>query len=662
MNLLTINNSANPPGADAFSAGRKSFSMPASMLLGCMMFVWFSHSLSAAPIEMQLKGVSKIWDYAPHNAFPDMVRYQDQWYAAFREANSHAVSGDGVMRVIRSADGVNWESAALLDWNAENEMRDARLTVLDDGRLMLNAAAAPLASTYERQSLCWFTDNGDDWSSTPHLVGEKDWWLWSVTEHPSGDLYGIAYGKLGVNPDPATTTRLYRSEDGINYQTHVSTLTSHPNTNEADLIFLQDGTAVTLVRQNSSGQCVVGTSTGDYTNWNLQTINKSIGGPELIELPDSNIVAATRLYDGVVRTALSWLDPATGTMEELLALPSGGDTSYPGMVWHDDSLWVTYYSSHEGKSNIYLAEVEVGPVAPKPTILIRQHEGAANPLDENWDLFGSGSGIIEGPVVDDPIGGLDAWNIDDASTSGGTLRSYQAVPTAEQMQYAADNGWVFSVNLRVVDSPDAVDASIYFEYAANTNELDRRFPVIFGSDGNGDPIVELYGDRRQTLAGLGDGYHLYELVYDPAAGSADLFVDGVETLSDYEGIDNIGLARIIWGANQSGSIGNGNYNSVYFRNTLQEVLPGDANLDGTVNDSDAMLLATNWQTLSDATWQMGDFNDDGRVDDIDATLLALNWQRSLSGISATVPEPGTIVLLIGLLPYILRRACVRQLN
>ena len=46
-----------------------------------------------------------------------------------------------------------------------------------------------------------------------------------------------------------------------------------------------------------------------------------------------------------------------------LILPSGGDCSYPGMVWHDDLLWVSYYSSHEGKGSIYLARVKVPIVA-----------------------------------------------------------------------------------------------------------------------------------------------------------------------------------------------------------------------------------------------------------------------------------------------------------
>jgi hypothetical protein len=46
-------------------------------------------------------------------------------------------------------------------------------------------------------------------------------------------------------------------------------------------------------------------------------------------------------------------------MTKLIKLPSGGDTSYPGLVWHKNMLYVSYYSSHEGKTSIYLAKVKI---------------------------------------------------------------------------------------------------------------------------------------------------------------------------------------------------------------------------------------------------------------------------------------------------------------
>ena len=45
--------------------------------------------------------------------------------------------------------------------------------------------------------------------------------------------------------------------------------------------------------------------------------------------------------------------------EPVLTFPSRGDTSYPGLVHHKDILWFCYYSSHEGKTSIYLAKVKL---------------------------------------------------------------------------------------------------------------------------------------------------------------------------------------------------------------------------------------------------------------------------------------------------------------
>jgi hypothetical protein len=80
----------------------------------------------------------------------------------------------------------------------------------------------------------------------------------------------------------------------------------------------------------------------------------------MVRLDDGRYVAAVRLYDPPVRTSLCWVDVEAGQLREFLALPSGGDTSYAGLVEHDGLLWVSYYASHEGKTQIYLAKVDLG--------------------------------------------------------------------------------------------------------------------------------------------------------------------------------------------------------------------------------------------------------------------------------------------------------------
>ena len=105
---------------------------------------------------------------------------------------------------------------------------------------------------------------------------------------------------------------------------------------------------------------------------------------------------------------------------------------------------------------------------------------------------------------------------------------------------------------------------------------------------------------------------------------------------DYGCLDQIALLRI------STSPAEEDYYIGFRVSRIFDPVPGDANRDSFVNEADAAILATHWQTLSGATWAMGDFNGDYAVNDIDATIMAVNWQ---SGASGAVPEPGTLTLL-----------------
>lgn len=65
--------------------------------------------------------------------------------------------------------------------------------------------------------------------------------------------------------------------------------------------------------------------------------------------PSAFSLPAGRLHDTRVRTALFWLDPATATIQQIAALPSGGET-YPGLVYHKCIIYFSFYSTREGQS------------------------------------------------------------------------------------------------------------------------------------------------------------------------------------------------------------------------------------------------------------------------------------------------------------------------
>ncbi|MCI0540870.1 MAG: glycoside hydrolase [Verrucomicrobiales bacterium] len=307
-----------------------------------------SSSLAA---EAELVEVKKIWDAAPHNAFTDLVRYRDEWFCVFREGAAH-VSPDGALRVIVSRDGSKWNSAALLT-STNGDLRDAKITVMPNGRLMLSGAVAlRQPAQFKHRSLAWFSDDGRAWSE-PVVIGDPNMWLWRTTWRED-TAYSIGYDTAAEG-----FVRLYTSKDGKQFNALVPLLFGEGKPNETSIIFDPDGTAYCLLRRDGQpGSGKLGVALTPYTQWEWKDLLVRIGGPHLVRLPDGRLVAAVRLYDGAARTSLCWVERG-GKLTEFVKLPSGGDTSYAGLVWHEDLLWVSYYSSHEAKTSIYLAKIRL---------------------------------------------------------------------------------------------------------------------------------------------------------------------------------------------------------------------------------------------------------------------------------------------------------------
>ncbi|WP_435209622.1 exo-alpha-sialidase [Micromonospora sp. bgisy143] len=295
----------------------------------------------------EVVAVHRIGDSAPHSAFTDLVRHARTWFCAFREARNH-LSDDGVIRVLTSTDGRAWSAAAVLAATGV-DLRDPRFVARPDGRLQLLAAARTGTFT----TVSWLSDDGHAWSG-PTPVGEPDVWVWQAAWH--GDaMYGVAY----ATRDPRFA-RLYRSVDGLDLRPWVPTLFEGGYPNESGLAFAPDGTAHCLLRRDGdSATAQLGRAGPPYREWTWTDLGVRVGGPALRRLPDGRLIAGVRLLDGDIRTAICAVDPERGTLTELVTLPSGGDTSYPGLVWHDDRLWVSYYSSHEERTCVYLAEVSL---------------------------------------------------------------------------------------------------------------------------------------------------------------------------------------------------------------------------------------------------------------------------------------------------------------
>ena len=192
-----------------------------------------------------LLSVAKIWDQGAHNAFTDLLRFDDRWWCTFREAEEHGPS-IGTLRVITSEDGADWQSVAVLE-EQEVDLRDPKLSVTPEGRLMLVTGGCVYGSGEHgtRSPRIAFSSDGINWTA-PQKVLAEDHWLWRVTWHE-----GVAYSvsKLGEGANPRRGF-LYSSTDGLDWR-WISEFFLPDDTwtaSETTVRIMPDETMVALVR------------------------------------------------------------------------------------------------------------------------------------------------------------------------------------------------------------------------------------------------------------------------------------------------------------------------------------------------------------------------------------------------------------------------------
>ena len=313
-----------------------------------------------SPEQEAIISVERIWDRAGHNAFTGLVEFNNKLYCSFREGEKHVHGINGSVRVIASDDGQNWYSVAHL-FRKDVDLRDPKLSVTPDQRLMINIGGSVYVNEQleSMEPLVSFSDHeGKNFSNAQKIIiderirSDRDW-LWRASWHE-----GIAYATVYQSRGNESVLQLVRSRDGRNYE-YITTFELAGKPNETTLRFTSDGQMVAIVRRESqSTKGFIGTSSPPYTNWTWQELEARLGGPDLLILPDGGMIAGTRAYpqDQKNRMILAKVT-LNGNFRKLVTLPSGGDCSYPALIIKDNILYVSYYSSHEEKTSIYLARL-----------------------------------------------------------------------------------------------------------------------------------------------------------------------------------------------------------------------------------------------------------------------------------------------------------------
>lgn len=333
-------------------------------LLFLLIFFCLTFVSSGEEFDLTTPSVTKIWSDAPHNAFTDLIWFKGKFYCTFREGTGHVPgkitgSGDGTVRILVSNDGREWKSSALLK-KKTFDLRDSKISVTPDGRLMIVMGGSVYINgkLTGRVTQVSFSDtNGENFSVPesvridPSIRTGFDW-LWRVTWH-EGIGYGVVYQ---LRPDEKDwRIFLLKTTNGIDYQC-VSPLNVTGKPNESTVRFDPTGKMNILVRREADGKSAwLGRSIAPFTQWQWTDLGESLGGPNLIWLPNGKPVLGGRVKG---KTGIGTLDE-NGKFKLRWILPSAGDNSYPGFLVHNNRLWISWYSSHEGKTCIYFTNTAI---------------------------------------------------------------------------------------------------------------------------------------------------------------------------------------------------------------------------------------------------------------------------------------------------------------
>lgn len=340
---------------------------------------WFPVFMAAFVVSGMLGGVSahaeatlewmvKAYGDDQHNAFTDLIQWGGAYYLCFRHGAAHG-SMDGEIRIMKSSDLKTWESCATLDTLGDD--RDPHF-VADASALycyfgtwdLVHKEGATLPDRGCVRSYFARTENGKEWSKI-QAVYEPSWWLWRVRYH-EGNFYSAAYTAVRPKP-PVRETRLVRSKDGL-YWELVSTITKEHLSGEADLEFLKDGGIRLLTRTGEKpGNAYWYRSNTAMTEWTESDAKVLVHAPVFGFWQDTCFVGGrAKAEDGYVT---KFWRVSGDALEEIITLPSKGDTSYPGLIVlppegnNGPALLVSWYSQHESGTNKNQASVYVGRVA-----------------------------------------------------------------------------------------------------------------------------------------------------------------------------------------------------------------------------------------------------------------------------------------------------------
>lgn len=312
-----------------------------------------------------------------HNSNTDLIYWRDSFFLVHARSRYHMGNAGTQLVVLRSPDGRGWLEVAQLGVEGE-DIRDPKFAVIDE-RLALYALKNTSFEPEPYGTVVATSQDGMLWSAFDE-VQPQGWLLWRPKTLDGELWYAPAYwhehGK----------SVLLASTDGRNW-TIVSTIHEGDRNDETAVEFLLDGRMLVTARLegdrawhqgSADAATLLAVAKPPYSKW-IKTVSPvtRLDGPALFTY--NGQVYAVGRYDpegrdqwygmssllGRKRTALYQV--REDELIYLSDLPSGGDTSYPGVVLRDGELYISYYTNDVRQDPTWL----LGLILPSDIMMAR---------------------------------------------------------------------------------------------------------------------------------------------------------------------------------------------------------------------------------------------------------------------------------------------------
>jgi hypothetical protein len=317
-------------------------------------------SCEKSGVDIDIVSVTQlaVWNEARHNAFTDLIRFDDNYYCVFREAHSHN-SYDGKLKVVRSIDGEKWDSFSLLSLPGK-DLRDPHFFI-DNNNLLSVATNARDKNDIEENVVYKLHNSG-----FIQINVDNDYRLWGFSKFRD-TLYSIGY-----NTKQACFSRFNSQKSKIAlFENRDSACTSFGTVavdnwitnnfecpSESSIVFTPDSTLITIVRDEfDQGESHIGISKFPFKKWDWKQFPYFVRGPKLALLPDGRFFLCAASMIDFDKTYYAIINPNDFSLEKIKVFPSAGDTGYPGVIIEGNTALVSYYSSHEGNSRVYIQRI-----------------------------------------------------------------------------------------------------------------------------------------------------------------------------------------------------------------------------------------------------------------------------------------------------------------